>query len=119
MKIPGLDHPITIEKNSKRVKITFNGQTIAETTRALELREATLPTVQYIPQEDVNINFLQPTNHSTHCPYKGDAGYYSIVVDGKTAENAIWYYSNPYPAVAQIKDHVAFYSNKVDSIEEI
>lgn len=117
MKIPGPDHPIEIEKNPKQIKITFNGQTIAQTTRALELREATLPAVQYIPQEDVNINFLQLTNHSTHCPYKGDAGYYSIVVDEKTAENAVWYYSAPYPAVAQITKHVAFYANKVDSIE--
>jgi uncharacterized protein (DUF427 family) len=119
MKIPGPDHPITIEKNPKRVKITFNGQLIANTTQALELREATLPPVEYIPREDVNMNFLKPTNHSTHCPYKGDAGYFSISVDGQTTLDAVWYYSNPYPAVAQIKDYLAFYSSKVDCIEEI
>ena len=119
MKIPGSDHPIAIEKNSKRVKITFNGQTIAQTTRALELREATLPAVQYIPREDVNMNLLEPSSHSTHCPYKGDAGYFSINVDGKTAENAVWYYATPYPAVVQIQDHLAFYPSKVDSIEEV
>lgn len=119
MKIPGLDHPIAIEKNPKRVKITFNGQVIADTMQSLELREATLPPVQYIPHEDVNMNLLEPSSHSTHCPYKGDAGYFNITVDGKTAENAVWYYATPYPAVAQIQDHVAFYPNKVDSIEEV
>jgi uncharacterized protein (DUF427 family) len=119
MKIPGPDHPITIEKNPKRVKITFNGQVIANTTRSLELREATLPPVQYIPREDVNMKLLEPSNHSTHCPYKGDAEYFSINVDGKTAENAVWYYATPYPAVAQIQDRVAFYSDRVDGIEEI
>ena len=117
MKIPGLDHPITIENNSKRVKVTFNGQVIADTRRALTLREANLPPVQYIPREDVNLNFLEPTSHSTHCPYKGDAGYFSITVNGLTAENAVWYYANPYPAVAQIQARVAFYPNRVDSIE--
>lgn len=119
MKIPGPDHPIAIEKNFRRIRITFNGQTIAQTTQALELREATLPAVQYIPREDVNMDWLEPSNHSTHCPYKGDAGYFSINVNGKTAENAVWYYATPYPAVAQIQDHVAFYPSKVDSIEEV
>lgn len=119
MKIPGPDHPITIKKNALRVKITFNGHTIADTIQALELGEATLPPVQYIPREDVDMNLLKPTAHSTHCPYKGDAGYFSITVDGLTAENAVWYYANPYPAVAQIQARVAFYPNRVDSIEEI
>lgn len=119
MKITGADHPIAIEKNSQRVKITFNGQVIANTTRSLELREATLPPVQYIPREDVNMDWLEPSSHSTHCPYKGDAGYFSINVNGKTAENAVWYYATPYPAVAQIQDCVAFYPSKVDSIEEV
>jgi uncharacterized protein (DUF427 family) len=119
MKIPGADHPIAIEKNPKRVKIICNGQVIANTTRSLELREATLPPVQYIPREDVNMSLLEPSHHSTHCPYKGDAGYFSINVNGKTAENAVWYYAAPYPAVAQIQDRVAFYPSKVDSIESV
>lgn len=116
MKIPGLDHPITIQKNPQRVKITFNGYTIADTMQALELREATLPPVQYIPREDVELNVLEHTNHSTYCPYKGNASYFNITVDGMKAENAVWTYETPYPAVAQIKDYLAFYSNKVDSI---
>jgi uncharacterized protein (DUF427 family) len=83
MKVPGSDHPIAIKKTPKRVKITFNGQVIAETTESLELREATLPPVQYIPRKDVNMNLLKPSSHSTHCPYKGDAGYFNITVDVK------------------------------------
>lgn len=117
MKIPGPDHPITIALQPKRVKVIFNGQTIAETTQALELREATLSPVQYIPRSDVVMQQLQPTEHSTHCPYKGDANYFSITVGSKTVENAIWTYENPYPAVASIKDYLAFYPNKVDTIE--
>jgi uncharacterized protein (DUF427 family) len=119
MKIPGADHPIAIEKNPKRVKIIFNGQVIANTTRSLELREATLPPVQYIPRENVDMNLLEPSNHSTHCPYKGDTGYFSINADGKTAENAVWYYATPYPAVLQIQGYLAFYPSKVDSIESV
>lgn len=116
MKIPGLDHPISIEPQPKRVKIIFNRQTIAETTQALELRESTLSPVQYIPRKDVAMELLQRTEHSTHCPYKGDANYFSITVDGKTAENAIGTYENPYPAVASIKEHLAFYPNRVDNL---
>lgn len=117
MKIPVPDHPIAIVPQPKRVKVTFNGQIIANTTQALELREATLPPVQYIPRSDVAMEQLHPTEHSTHCPYKGDAAYFSLTVGGKTAENAIWTYENPYPAVAAIKEHVAFYPDRVDLLE--
>jgi uncharacterized protein (DUF427 family) len=77
------------------------------------------PPVQYIPRSDVVMERLQPTQHSTHCPYKGDASYFSITVDGKTAENAIWSYENPDQAVEQIKEYLAFYPNRVDRIEMI
>ncbi len=117
MKIPGPDHSITVELNTQRIKIMFNGRTIADTKKALELNEATLAPVQYIPREDVDLKALERTNHSTHCPYKGDAAYFSIAVDGAITENAVWRYESPYPAVAPIKDHLAFYPNKVDSIE--
>ncbi len=118
MKIPGPDHPITIERNPNRVRVTFNGRTIADSKRALTLREATLPPVQYIPREDVDLAALQRTSHSTHCPYKGDASYFSISADGRSAENAVWSYESPYPSVADIKDYVAFYPDLVDVIEE-
>src|SRR5436309_6557874 len=85
MKIPNADHPITIEPNPKRVAVTFNRRTIADTTHALTLREANLPAVQYIPRQDVDMTVLERTTHASHCPYKGDAGYYSIRVAGREA----------------------------------
>jgi uncharacterized protein (DUF427 family) len=112
------DHPITIAANPKRVVVTFNGRTIADTTRAVVLREASLPPVQYVPREDVDMTLLERTSHASHCPFKGDAAYYSIAVDGRTAENAVWTYEQPYPAVTAIKDRVAFYPSRVDAIEE-
>jgi len=119
MKKPGPDHPITIQQNPNRVRVIFNGRIIADTKRALTLREATLPPVQYIPREDADMTTLQRTTHSTHCPYKGDASYFSIRAEDKSAENAVWSYESPYPAVAEIKDYVAFYSDRVDAVEEI
>jgi uncharacterized protein (DUF427 family) len=118
MKIPGPDHPITIEPNRKRVRVTFNGRIVADTTRALTLKETSLRPVQYIPREDADMRLLVRSAHATHCPYKGDAAYYGLSVDGRTAENAVWTYEAPYPAMAPIKDHLAFYPARVDRIEE-
>jgi len=118
MRVPGPDHPIAIATNPRRVVVSFNGRTIADTTAALELREASLPPVQYIPRADVDMSLLRRTPHASHCPFKGDAAYYSIEADGRTAENAVWTYEAPYPAVAAIKDRVAFYPSRVDAIDE-
>jgi uncharacterized protein (DUF427 family) len=116
MKLPGPDHPITISPNPKRVVVTFNGEVIADSAGALELKEASYPPVQYIPRKDVKMAALKRTAHSTHCPYKGDASYYTITAGGKESENAIWSYEEPFPAMAQIEGHVAFYPNRVDQI---
>jgi uncharacterized protein (DUF427 family) len=118
MKIPGPDHPITIEPNRKRVRVVFNGRVVADTTRALTLKEASLRPVQYIPRDDADMRHFVRTAHTTHCPYKGDAAYYSLTVDGRTAENAVWTYETPYPAMAPIKEHLAFYPARVERIEE-
>ena len=118
MKLPGPDHPITIVCNAGHVRVIFRGQVIADTTRALTLREASYPPVQYIPRADTAMDLLKPTAHASHCPYKGDANYFTIVVDGKTAENAVWSYEQPYPAMAEIAGYLAFYSSRVDKIEE-
>jgi uncharacterized protein (DUF427 family) len=118
MKLPGPDHPISIEPNSRRVRVVFNGRVVAETDRALTLRETKLRPVQYIPREDVAMQFFVRSSDKTHCPYKGDAAYYTLSVAGRTSENAVWTYETPYPAVAAIKDHVAFYPQRVDCIEE-
>jgi uncharacterized protein (DUF427 family) len=117
MKIPGPDHPITVEKNPKRVVVKVKGETIADTTNAKTLREANYPPVQYIPRTDVDMMKLARTTHTTECPFKGDASYYSIKEqDG--GENAVWSYETPHAAVADIKEHLAFYPKAVDSIEE-
>jgi uncharacterized protein (DUF427 family) len=118
MKLPGPDHPITITPNAKRVRVSFGGQTIADTTKALTLQEASYPAVLYIPRADAKMDLLKKTDNATHCPYKGDASYFSIQADGKTAENAVWSYEQPFPAMAEIKDYLAFYPNRVDKIEE-
>ena len=91
---------------------------IADTGNALILREADYPAVQYIPREDVDLSQLERTNHATYCPYKGDCSYYSVPAGGKKSVNAVWTYEDPYPAVAQIKGHVAFYPDRVDEIAE-
>ena len=118
MKLPGPDHPITIMPSTKRVRITFGGQVVADTTKALSLKEASYPAVLYIPRADAKMDLLKKTDHATHCPYKGDASYFSIRASGKAAENAVWSYEQPFPAMAEIKDHLAFYPNRVDKIEE-
>jgi uncharacterized protein (DUF427 family) len=119
VKIPGPDHPITIEPNSSRVVVKLGGHTIADSRNALTLREASYPAVQYIPRRDVDMTLLERTDHSTHCPYKGDASYYSITPGGERSKNVIWTYETPHDAVSEIKDHVAFYPDRVDSIEEL
>ena len=119
MKIPGPDHPITLTPNDARVVVTAGGKVIADTRAAVSLREASYPAVQYIPRKDVDMSQLERTDHKTHCPYKGDAAYYSIPAGGTRSTNAVWTYEEPYAAVTQIKDHVAFYPNRVDKIEEI
>jgi uncharacterized protein (DUF427 family) len=118
MKIPGPDHLITITPNPKRVVVTFAGRTIADTKHALALQESSYPAVQYIPRVDVDMSVLERTAHGSECPYKGHANYYSLNANGRIAENAVWTYETPFDAVAPIKEHVAFYPNRVDAIEE-
>ena len=111
---PTAEHPITINPTGKRVVVRVNGDIVADTTEALQLQESTYPAVQYIPYKDVVANVLTRTDTSTYCPFKGDAAYYSVTAGGGTVEDAIWFYEEPYPAVAQIVDHVAFYPDKAD-----
>jgi uncharacterized protein (DUF427 family) len=112
------DHPITVGPAKGRTKVSWKGAVVANSGAALDLKEATYPVVKYIPRSDADMRLLRRTDHKTHCPYKGDASYYSIVVDGQVSENAVWTYENPLPGVASIKDHLAFYPNRVDRIEE-
>ncbi|TCM41785.1 DUF427 domain-containing protein [Kribbella sp. VKM Ac-2568] len=117
VKIPGPDHPITVEKNPDRVVVKVAGQVIADSRDALSLQEASYPAVQYIPRKDVDMTALERTAHESYCPYKGEASYYSVIPGGEKTVNAVWTYESPYDAVADIRDHVAFYPDRVDSIE--
>jgi uncharacterized protein (DUF427 family) len=118
IEIPGPDHPISVQHNPARVVVSVAGRVIADSRNALTLREADYPPVQYIPREDVDFTQLEQTDHATYCPYKGDCGYFSIPVGGEKSVNSVWTYEDPYPAVAQIKGHIAFYPDKVDEIAE-
>jgi uncharacterized protein (DUF427 family) len=118
VKIPGPDHPITIAPNARRVVVTVAGRIVADSGEALTLREASYPPVHYIPRKDVDMALLERTDHETYCPYKGDCAYYSIPAGGERSINAVWTYEAPYPAVAAIRDHLAFYPDRVDAIEE-
>ncbi len=118
IRLPGPDHPITIEPNPTRVTVSVAGRVIADTTEALTLREASYPAVFYIPRKDVDMGLLTRTEHRTYCPYKGDCAYYSIPLGGDPSINAVWTYEAPYAAVAAIKDRLAFYPDRVDAIEE-
>lgn len=118
VRIPGPDHPISIERNPSRVVVTLAGNVIADTRDALKLCEAAYPPVFYIPRKDVDMARLQRTAHATYCPYKGECAYYSIPSGGERSVNAVWTYEHPYEAVAAIKDHVAFYPDRVDAIVE-
>jgi uncharacterized protein (DUF427 family) len=112
---PGTGHPITIAPTPGRVRVRVNGEIVADTHNALGLKEATLPVVQYIPMTDVVQDLLTRTSTSTYCPYKGEASYYSVTTAaGDTAEDVIWTYEQPYPAVAAIAGHVAFYPDKAE-----
>ena len=117
VKIPGPDHPITITPTQRRVVVTVGGRVVADSRNALTLQEASYPAVQYVPLADVDLSLLERTTHATYCPYKGDCAYYSVPAGGERAVNAVWTYEQPYDAVAAIRDHVAFYSDRVDAIE--
>jgi uncharacterized protein (DUF427 family) len=119
MKIPGPHHPISIEPNPARVVVRAGGTVIADTRGAVTLREASYPAVQYIPRRDVDMAALTRSKHTTYCPYKGEASYYNIPAGGDRSHNAVWTYENPFEAMAQIKDYLAFYPDRVDEITSI
>jgi uncharacterized protein (DUF427 family) len=114
IKLPGPDHEITIAPSTDRVLVRSGETTIADSQSTLVLRETHHPPVHYIPLADVNRSLLASSELTTYCPYKGDASYYSIAAGQERGTDAVWFYDQPYPAVAQIKDHIAFYSDRVE-----
>jgi uncharacterized protein (DUF427 family) len=118
VRIPGPDHPITVAKSAAHVVVSIADGTLADTRAALTLREASYPPVQYIPRGDADMAQFERSGHQTYCPYKGDCSYFSIPVLGERGLNAVWTYENPYDAVASIKDHLAFYPDRVTIAEK-
>ena len=119
IKLPGPDHPISIHNNPSRVVVTLGGKVVADTRNALTLREASYPAVQYVPRRDVDMAALTRSQHTTFCPYKGEAAYFNIPAGGDRSVNAVWTYETPFAAMAQIKEYVAFYPDRVDEIKVI
>ena len=113
---PGPKHPITITPLG-RVVVTVGGKVVADTRNALSLQEASYPAVPYIPLADVDAALLERSSTESYCPFKGNASYYSIPAGGDKAVDAVWVYHQPHAAVAEIRDHVAFYPDRVDAIE--
>ncbi len=113
MKIPGPDHPITIAPHPGRLRVMREGSVLVDTSKALVLQESTYPPVFYVPRQDADMALLTPTTRRSHCPYKGDASYFSIATGNAPAENAVWSYAEPYPPMAEIAGHLAFYPDKV------
>jgi uncharacterized protein (DUF427 family) len=114
-------HRVTTKPAGVRVPVKVNGEVIADTKDAVRLEETHVghvvaPVVYYIPRKDVKMERLVRTRHETYCPFKGQASYYSLL-DG--AENAVWTYEQPYDEMLPIKDHLAFYPGKVDSIAAV
>lgn len=116
VRIPGPDHPISVTPSTDHVVVTVAGRVVADTRASLLLQEASYPAVRYIPRQDVDMTQLRRTDHATYCPYKGDCSYYSISAGGERAVNAVWTYETPYESVAQIREYLAFYPDRVDSI---
>ena len=117
-------HRLAAKPAGARVRVTVKGEVIADTRNAVELHETpeghvVAPVVYYVPRKDVKMDRFVKTEHSTYCPYKGDASYYSMSVGGDTVENAVWSYEKPYDEVMDIKEYFAFYPKKVDKIEAV
>ena len=114
MSLAATGHEVTTEPGHERVRVRFNGTVIADTTRPVILHETGLPTVYYVPREDARMDLLARSTHQTRCPFKGMANYFDIVVDGKRSANTVWTYEDPIAAAAAIKNHLAFYPDRVD-----
>jgi uncharacterized protein (DUF427 family) len=114
VKVPGPDHPITLTGHEGHVQALYGGHLIADSADVIWLKEASYRAVPYFPREDVEMGFLAGTDLDTYCPYKGHASYFTVNMDGHIAENAVWTYEAPHPAMELIRGRLAFYPNVVD-----
>src|SRR5258708_39893862 len=118
MTVMSQDHPLRIVPNPNRVRVRLGDKVVADTRRALTLFEASYPGVHYVPRQDADMALMRRTAHTTHCPYKGDAAYYTVETDGRVAENAVWTYEQPLAGVAESAGYLAFYPNRTETTEE-
>jgi uncharacterized protein (DUF427 family) len=117
MKTPGPDHPITLEPAASRWRVRVGGHVVADSNAALVLREAAYPARIYFPREDVALEYMSRTERRTHCPYKGDAAYYTLFIDGEFLEDVAWSYEAPFPAMEAIAGRLSFYPERVEVYE--
>jgi uncharacterized protein (DUF427 family) len=111
------DHRVDLLAEQRRVRVTFAGAVIADSTAALRVEETGHGPVHYLPAKDVRLDLLQPTEHHTYCPFKGDCSYWTIAAGDKRAENAVWAYQRPYDEAQGLAGHYAFYQSRVDNID--
>lgn len=114
-RIEGPAHKILWTDFPRRVRAVVDGQVLLDTTRGKLLHESNILPVLYVPLEDVESEMLEATDHSTHCPFKGDASYWTVVVGDRRIENAVWGYADPQDEVAFLADHVAVYFDRMDA----
>ena len=110
------DYRVGFEPTKKRVRVQFNGQTVADSSRARIMLETRHKPVYYLPRADVAMEFAQRSDHESFCPFKGQASYWTLVVDGRSSENAMWSYEQPFAEVTGIRDYMAFYGDRVDAL---
>ena len=113
MKSTDLNPVIKLQELSGCLLVKFHGIQVAASSHVLVLHEANYPPVYYVPREDIDEKYFARTDHTSYCPYKGDASYFNLKVEGHEAANAVWSYEEPKVSVAQIKNYVAFYPDKV------
>jgi uncharacterized protein (DUF427 family) len=111
------EHRVDLLPETRRVRVSFAGAVIADTTAAVRVEETGHEPVHYVPEKDIRLDLMQPTEHKTYCPFKGDCSYWTIAVDGKQSENAVWAYRAPYDEATGLAGHYAFYKSRVDRIE--
>lgn len=114
-----MEKKITIRKADGNWSVRAGGAVLGESANALELTDGSLAPVIYFPREDIAMAFLDASTHKTHCPFKGDASYFSIVTKSRTIDNAVWSYENPIEAVERIKGYLAFEQSDVVTVERI
>ena len=117
MKTPGPDHPLTFTDAPMRVRARFQNHVVADTASAVTLKEADLDPVHYFPRGDVETGFMSQTDKTYTCPYKGDATFYSMMINGDLQENVAWSYESPYPAAERIRGMIAFYPDRMEVYE--